>query len=506
MSASRFAAVAVFAAVAGAALRTSGPVFAEGRPDPKALQKAQREAMAPLAFLDGQWRGEAWTMLPTGQKHGVVQTERVGPFLGGSVKVVEGRGYDPDGTVAFNAFGVISFDPAGKTYTLHSYAEGSVGDFPFTPHADGFTWEIAAGPMTMRFSGVVKDGKWHEVGERLVANREPVRFFQMDLERIGDTAWPAEGAVPSGIGTQGKVPPPEPIAAAKGGTLPDFDELWNYGDPAGTEAKFRALLPQAEAAGGEYLAQLWTQIARTYSLRAQFDKAHETLDRVDASLEPAWTTARVRSLLERGRTFNSSKKKDDARPLFLRAWEEAKAAHLDEYACDAAHMMGIVEPGEKGVEWTTKALAVAEVSKEPKAARWVGSLCQNLGYAAQERGEHETALAYFRRGLAWSLERRRAGQARIFKWFIGKSQRLTGDLDGALATQREVAKESEAAGAKDGFAAEEIAETLMAQGKPAEARPHFADAYALLKDDPELVDDPKRRERLRTLGGVADSR
>ena len=296
-------------------------------------------------------------------------------------------------------------------------------------------------------------------------------------------------------------------APARAEDLPDFDELWNYGDPAGTEVKFRALLPKAEASGnGEYLAQLWTQIARTYSLRGQFDKAHETLDKVDASLKPAWATARVRSLLERGRSFNSAKKRDDARPLFVRAWEEAKAAGLDEHACDAAHMMGIVEPGEKGVEWNLKALTLAEVSKEPKAARWVGSLCQNLGYAAQERGEHEKALGYFKKGLAWSLERKRGGQARIFKWFIGKSQRLTGDLDGALATQKEVAKESEAAGAKDGFSLEEIAETLTAQGKAAEAKPYFAEAYALLKDDPELVDDPKRRERLRTLGGVAEAK
>jgi tetratricopeptide (TPR) repeat protein len=296
-------------------------------------------------------------------------------------------------------------------------------------------------------------------------------------------------------------------APAFGEGLPDFDELWNYGDPAATEAKFRQLLPKAEASkDGEYLAQLWTQIARTYGLRGQFDKAHETLDRVDKGLDPAWKTARVRSLLERGRTFNSSNKKEEARPLFLRAWEDAKAAGLDEYACDAAHMMGIVESGEKGIEWTTKALALAESSKEPKANRWVGSLCQNLGYAHQERGEHEKALAYFKKGLAWSLDRKRMGQVRIFKWFFGKSQRLTGDLEGALATQREVAKESEAAGEKDGFSLEEIGEILTAQGKPAEAKPYFAEAYALLRDDPELKADPKRLERLRTLGGVESTK
>ena len=64
--------------------------------------------MLPLASMDGVWRGPAWTILPSGEKHSVTQTERIGPLLDGSVKVIEGRGYDADGKVAFNAFGTIS--------------------------------------------------------------------------------------------------------------------------------------------------------------------------------------------------------------------------------------------------------------------------------------------------------------------------------------------------------------------------------------------------------------
>ena len=45
------------------------------------------------------------------------------------MKVIEGRGYDPDGKVTFNAFGTISFNPATKVHTLHSHAMGNVGDF-----------------------------------------------------------------------------------------------------------------------------------------------------------------------------------------------------------------------------------------------------------------------------------------------------------------------------------------------------------------------------------------
>src|SRR5437762_6270657 len=136
----------VLIVVLGVSLTASG----QGRPDPSTLIAAQREAMAPLSFMDGVWRGPAWTILPSGEKHNVTQTERIGPFLGGSVKVIEGRGYNADGTVGFNALGIVSFSPSDGAYTLHSYAEGSVGDFPLTRTADGFAWEIPAGPATLR--------------------------------------------------------------------------------------------------------------------------------------------------------------------------------------------------------------------------------------------------------------------------------------------------------------------------------------------------------------------
>jgi len=156
---------------------------------------AQREAMAPLAFMDGVWRGPAWTILPSGEKHSITQTERIGPFLYGSVKVIEGRGYNADGTVGFNAFGTISYNPATRVFTLHSYAQGNVGDFVLARTADGYVWEIPAGPMTIRYTAVIKDGAWREVGDRIAPGKDPVRFFEMNLKRVGSTDWPAAGAV-----------------------------------------------------------------------------------------------------------------------------------------------------------------------------------------------------------------------------------------------------------------------------------------------------------------------
>jgi hypothetical protein len=165
------------------------------RPDPATLIAAQREAMQRLAFMDGVWRGPAWTILPSGEKHIITQTERIGPFLDGSVKVIEGRGYDPDGKVTFNAFGTISYNVATRVYTMHSYAQGNVGDFVLVPAADGYKWEIPAGPATIRYTAVIKDGAWREVGDRIVPGKEPFRFFEMNLKRVSDTNWPAGGAI-----------------------------------------------------------------------------------------------------------------------------------------------------------------------------------------------------------------------------------------------------------------------------------------------------------------------
>lgn len=173
----------------------SSIALGQGRPDPAQVIATQQEAMLRLSFMDGVWRGPAWTLLPSGDKHAITQTERIGPFLGGSVKVIEGRGYEPDGRSTFNAFGTISYDPTTRTYTLHSYAQGHVGDFALTPTADGFTWEIPAGAMTIRYSATIKDGAWREVGDRVLPGKEPIRFFEMNLKRVGDTPWPAAGAI-----------------------------------------------------------------------------------------------------------------------------------------------------------------------------------------------------------------------------------------------------------------------------------------------------------------------
>lgn len=168
---------------------------APGRPDPAALVAAQKKAIAPLAYMDGVWRGTASTTLPDGSMHTLTQTERIGPLLDGAVKVIEGRGYEADGRTAFNAFGIVYFDNARGVLRFQAHAMGMSGDYSFTPTADGYVWEIPAGPMVIRYTASYRGGEWHEVGDRVMPGAPDQRFFEMKLKRIGDSAWPTAGAV-----------------------------------------------------------------------------------------------------------------------------------------------------------------------------------------------------------------------------------------------------------------------------------------------------------------------
>jgi hypothetical protein len=169
---------------------------AHAQADTAALQAAQRQAMLPLAALDGTWRGTARVALEGGRVKELVQTERIGSMLGGTLKVIEGRGYAADGQLDFHAFAVVSFSPRTGKYNFHSHAQGQSGDFAFEPRPDGFVWTIKYGHVIIRQTAVIKDGNWNEIGERLVEGQPPVKTVELNLRRVADTDWPAAGAVP----------------------------------------------------------------------------------------------------------------------------------------------------------------------------------------------------------------------------------------------------------------------------------------------------------------------
>ena len=179
------------------AIAFAAPSAAQQAPyDPAAVVRTQAEAMAPLTMFDGVWRGPATIHMPDGKVLELTQTERFGPMLDGSLRVVEGRGHDSTGAVKFNAFGIVSYNARTKAYSLHSYAQGQASDFPVQLLSDGWVWTMQAGPgASIRYTARIENGDWYEIGEHIVEGQPPVRTFEMRLKRIGDSTWPAGGAI-----------------------------------------------------------------------------------------------------------------------------------------------------------------------------------------------------------------------------------------------------------------------------------------------------------------------
>jgi tetratricopeptide (TPR) repeat protein len=284
---------------------------------------------------------------------------------------------------------------------------------------------------------------------------------------------------------------------------PDFDALWDYQHPDATEARFRQVLSQIPQHTAHY-AELLTQIARAQGLQRHFTEAHQTLDTVEQLLPTTADRTTIRYLLERGRAFNSSGRPEEARPLFLGAWDGARALGEDFYAVDAAHMLGIVELADQQLAWNLRALEHAEQSADPRAQGWVGSLYNNIGWTYHDAQRYDDALAMFEKALQWRTEQGHAREIQIARWCVGRTLRSLGRAEEALLLQQALADELTQRGETDGYVYEEIAECLLLLNRPSEAQAYFADAYRELSQDAWLVErEPARVERLQKLGADA---
>jgi len=296
------------------------------------------------------------------------------------------------------------------------------------------------------------------------------------------------------------------VADGKAGKtkLPDFDSLWDYDHPDASERKFRELLPSAlDSRDFPYLTQLLTQIARAEGLQRKFQDAHETLDRVEKGLDKTDDKTRVRYLLERGRVFNSSGKRDEARPLFSQALDLAVKTKDNFNAVDAAHMIAIAEPTEKQLQWNLKALDLAEKSADEKARKWKGSLYNNIGWTYFEQEQYEESLLMFEKAQEFQEQQGDPTKIMIAKWCVAKTLRMMDHTEEALEMQRDLYEQYQAAGRRSGYVYEEIAECLTVMGQEQEAQGWFAAAYEELSKDPRLADEQDRLNRLKELGKVS---
>jgi len=259
-----------------------------------------------------------------------------------------------------------------------------------------------------------------------------------------------------------------------------IDMFWEYEDPGKSEAAFRKAMASAD---GDEVLELLTQVARARGLQDDFEGAHRLLDQVESELTTAGPRPRLRYLLERGRTFNSSGDGEKARQLFEQAWDEAQSEGEEGLAVDAAHMVAITLAGTPDAEvWTRRGLDLAQGSKDPKAISLVPALLNNHAWELHERGRFEDALSMFEQALEAWRERGKPDQIHVARWSVSHCLRSLGRHAEALAILRELEAEGKADPAPDPFVFDELAENLTAMGDSAAAVVAQQRAAALRKE------------------------
>jgi tetratricopeptide (TPR) repeat protein len=281
-----------------------------------------------------------------------------------------------------------------------------------------------------------------------------------------------------------------------------LDALWDFNDPAASEARFRDERARHPPQSREAI-EAATQIARAQGLQRRFEQNDATLDAVERTLASQPQRVRVRYLLERGRRQNSSGHAAEAVVWFEQALAAAGNDDLpgaSYYRVDALHMLAIAGPPERRLDWHRQALAAADAASDRRTRGWRGSLLHNLGWTLHDRGDFAHALDYWRQALAEREAAHDVPRTRIARWTVARGLRSLGRLDEAEAMQRALAGELDAAKAPDGYVFEELAEIAVARGDRKAAQPWAAKALALLGEDEDLrANDPPRLARLAEL-------
>jgi tetratricopeptide (TPR) repeat protein len=231
-----------------------------------------------------------------------------------------------------------------------------------------------------------------------------------------------------------------------------IDRLWDFDDPAGSEARFRSA---AESAVGHDQVILLTQVARALGLQGKFEEGRGLLESLPPTSGPE---ARTRGLLEMGRIMNSKGAPDLARECFDAAFAMAAKHGFEHLAIDALHMQAILAPESEQEPLNRRALEMAATAVDPRARDWRASLLNNLGWAIFERGDYAEALTVFEDALAARIEQGKPANIQIARWCIGRTLRALGRLHEAFDVQRSLAAEHAAAGTSDPYVDEELAE------------------------------------------------
>ncbi|HJQ41214.1 MAG TPA: hypothetical protein VKB93_29090 [Thermoanaerobaculia bacterium] len=148
------------------------------------------DEMKKLAFLEGEWKGEAWYQRGPGPREHILQREKVTPRIGGNVLLVEGLGHKKldsgaAGEVVHDALGTMGWDAEKKQYRFVAYSTSGNIDTNLDVGDNRAAWGFTTPQGRIRYTiRLTEKGEWNEVGEFSRDGEKWLQFFEMTLTKV----------------------------------------------------------------------------------------------------------------------------------------------------------------------------------------------------------------------------------------------------------------------------------------------------------------------------------
>ena len=146
-----------------------------------------KKKMAGFDFLVGEWEGEGWEMRGPETRSTFTVKEQVHYDLDSTILVVRGKGEVTGGSSEKGhlALAVISYDPFQRKLQLHSWIRQGMNTKAQLElkGENGFTWWFEAGPQTIRYTMILENGEWKEIGEFSKDSDTWIKFMEMRLRK-----------------------------------------------------------------------------------------------------------------------------------------------------------------------------------------------------------------------------------------------------------------------------------------------------------------------------------
>lgn len=165
------------------------PLLAVGQ-TPDFGGSAQKQAIAKLNFMIGEWQGSGWALYNS-QKFLFEGTEVILPKCEGTILSLEGNHStvrNGQKVPIHNAFGMLRYDEKTSKYFMRAHlANGLENEYEFKVLPNGYSWKQESPTWgNVEYTAEFKGDDWLEYGE-IEKDGKRVRVYEMRMKRVKKT-------------------------------------------------------------------------------------------------------------------------------------------------------------------------------------------------------------------------------------------------------------------------------------------------------------------------------